>query len=346
MNLYDLVKRADRTLECEGDVTAAEVKRPGGGQRAVYLAEGASLRVRCAHEVTALRSLPQDPQWSAELEKGGRLQVAMVSAAGASVLASYSGAGIHPVRIRWPVPVPTEYDLVLTMHGGGGQVAVGPLFNPRVRLLPVLIGFGVEVGPGTNPAVRPEPGRQVRYVEKMSAEQWAATYGKASVGTDAAELWSHYVVDSAHRLDGFADESLGFVFSSHVIEHLVNPLQVFENWWRKLAPGGVIAGVVPDARYTFDLRQPLSTSADFLDQHRAGGFEPDEAMYERWCKYTAPYNTPRSLRERQYSIHVNYFSVEGFRLLIDLFAERYPVGGVFMESVPNGKDFGFLISKP
>jgi hypothetical protein len=52
-----------------------------------------------------------------------------------------------------------------------------------------------------------------------------------------------------------------------VLEQLINPIQVIENWAQKLRPGGVIAGVVPDLRYTFDLRQPPSTVANWLSEY-------------------------------------------------------------------------------
>jgi len=53
-----------------------------------------------------------------------------------------------------------------------------------------------------------------------------------------------------------------------------------------------------------------------------------------------------SLRDRGYSIHVNYYSAGSFRHLLQLFGENHPLDGIFMESATNGKDFGFLIAKP
>ena len=42
------------------------------------------------------------------------------------------------------------------------------------------------------------------------------------------------------------DGSLGFIFSSHVFEHLANPLGHLEHWYAKLRHGGLIVGIVPD----------------------------------------------------------------------------------------------------
>lgn len=41
------------------------------------------------------------------------------------------------------------------------------------------------------------------------------------------------------------DESLDFVFSSHCLEHLENPVAVIENWKSKLKPGGVLFLYLP-----------------------------------------------------------------------------------------------------
>jgi SAM-dependent methyltransferase len=57
------------------------------------------------------------------------------------------------------------------------------------------------------------------------------------------------------------DESLDFVCSSHVLEHLANPLKAITEWKRTLKKGGIIYIGVPDKRHTFDHkrdRTPLS----------------------------------------------------------------------------------------
>ena len=45
---------------------------------------------------------------------------------------------------------------------------------------------------------------------------------------------------NAYRLDGFADASLDYVFSSHCIEHLERWKEALDLWVRKLRPGGVL----------------------------------------------------------------------------------------------------------
>lgn len=328
-----------------GSVDAAMEKFPGGRQRVVHLRDGAELVMRDAHEATALHSFPASPGWTVSLKEESSLGIWLERDGFRHLLYASGSSPVEEVRLTWPAPVPLKFDLRL-VTAGDVVISVGPVFNPRLRLLPLLAGRGVEVGPGANPAVLPEGNRDVSYVERMPMEQWAATYAKKELAAQVAGQWDRYVVDSAHRLDRFADRSLDFVFSSHVIEHLANPLGVFHNWWAKLRSGGIIAGVIPDARHTFDLRQPLTTTEELLAQRAADAYEPTEAMYMRWCRYTSPENTPESLRKREYSIHVNYFSPITFRTLIDLFGFQHELAGMFIESTRNGKDFGFLVTKP
>ncbi|HPS54879.1 MAG TPA: methyltransferase domain-containing protein [Sedimentisphaerales bacterium] len=69
-----------------------------------------------------------------------------------------------------------------------------------------------------------------------------------------------YVTDAAN-LHFAADETMDFVCSSHVLEHLANPLKAIAEWKRVIKKGGIIYAGVPDKRHTFDSkrnRTPLS----------------------------------------------------------------------------------------
>ena len=50
----------------------------------------------------------------------------------------------------------------------------------------------------------------------------------------------------AQYLEGIADNSLGFVHSSHCLEHLVDPVEGLRNWLRVVREGGYLVITVPD----------------------------------------------------------------------------------------------------
>jgi SAM-dependent methyltransferase len=50
----------------------------------------------------------------------------------------------------------------------------------------------------------------------------------------------------AQFMTGVSDNSVDFVHSSHCLEHLIDPYEGFQNWFRILRPGGHLIITVPD----------------------------------------------------------------------------------------------------
>lgn len=123
-------------------------------------------------------------------------------------------------------------------------------------------------------------------------------------------MLDRYVCDNASLLDSIGDHSLDFIFSSHVFEHLHNPLMVIRNWLKKLKLGGFIISNIPDARYTFDARQPISALINIMEGERIGDHVMPRAKYEQWAKYTAPYQTAEQFIQRNYPIYAHYYTPE------------------------------------
>jgi SAM-dependent methyltransferase len=115
---------------------------------------------------------------------------------------------------------------------------------------------GVEIGAFKTPI----PGIRPVYVDRFAEYAREATlsdyYG------DACEL-------------PYFDSSLGYVATSHVLEHVANPLAAIAEWYRVLRHNGVIYAVIPDRRRTFDhTRQPTSLR-HLLDDYRNGVTQSD-----------------------------------------------------------------------
>jgi len=81
-----------------------------------------------------------------------------------------------------------------------------------------------------------------------------------------------YVTD-ATNLFFAADETLDFVCSSHLLEHLANPLKAIVEWKRAIKEGGIIYVGVPDKRYTFDHKRDRTPLSHLIDD-----FEKDVAQ--------------------------------------------------------------------
>ncbi len=60
--------------------------------------------------------------------------------------------------------------------------------------------------------------------------------------------WAPDIRGDAEDLSVFSKESMDFVFSSHLLEHMKNPKQVLREWWRVIKTGGYLVLYLPDKR--------------------------------------------------------------------------------------------------
>ena len=97
-------------------------------------------------------------------------------------------------------------------------------------------GNGIEAGAGARPFPIPS-GAKCFYGDIRDGEQLKTYFKVDEVSIDGA-------ID-AQTYAGIEDNSLDFVISAHVIEHLENPLGSIENAIRVLKPGGIHLLAVP-----------------------------------------------------------------------------------------------------
>lgn len=112
-----------------------------------------------------------------------------------------------------------------------------------------LGGLGAEIGAFKTPI----PGIRPIYVDRFATYALEPTL--ADYYGDACELPFH-------------DSSIQFVASSHVLEHVANPLAALSEWFRVIRHGGIIYMVIPDRRRTFDHLRPLTHPAHMLTDSR------------------------------------------------------------------------------
>tara|TARA_R110002073_G_scaffold136951_1_gene285644 strand:- start:1278 stop:2354 length:1077 start_codon:yes stop_codon:yes gene_type:complete len=357
VNLFDFAKRQDRSFTVvKGGVSAVALKWPGQTQRGLRIEPGTVFKLTGAHEFTALRVRPDLPGWLGTAVGDGkaRLKVQLKPKRHPAIeLCAISFKNEHdriPIELCWPMVAESlsAFDLVFTVDGSAGlELAVGPQINLRDKVRPLAKGRGVEVGPGLNPAILPSDDIDVHYVEATHPSEWQALYKKQKTAASQipGPVLERYRVGSAVTLEEFEPESLDFIFSNHVFEHLPNPIQVLHNWLGVLKPGGAIIGVTPNPLYSFDCRQPVTTLAEARKEQDDGGHNISRAKYERWCRWTTPEATPESLKARNYSIHVNFFSPVTFADTAEYLKRKKLVSGFAVNDVPNNKDFAFALIK-
>lgn len=178
--------------------------------------------------------------------------------------------------------------------------------------------IGVEIGAFKTPV----PGIEPFYVDRFA--EYAGEPCLADFLGDATTL-------------PFRDNSLDYVVSSHVLEHVANPVAALAEWYRVLRPGGIIYLVVPDRRYTWDHARPLTTVDHLLEDFERGA-TPFEATHIDefvtgidWSTYspaTASADVPRKKAElmsvyhdsvqagREINIHFHVFEPSNLDALV------------------------------
>lgn len=146
--------------------------------------------------------------------------------------------------------------------------------------------------------------------------------GEDALPIDGIHTWDKDNGDATF-MDGVTDAFYDFVYASHVLEHISNPVLALKNWWRILRPGGYLIVFVPhrdlyekrthlpsiwngdhkyfllpdqdDLPFTLGLRQLIEGA--LVDQ-------PHEVLYLKTCSEGHTITDPLQHSDGEYSIEV------------------------------------------
>ncbi len=356
MNLIDLFTRKDGRFGAPDDTVISRRNWGGESWRCLSLTvNDAPLRLSGFADTHPYWARPDQTGWYATLAPGkvGAATLEVAIRRGAEVLSRREvavGPEPSPVFVPWPVPpVPLGAGATLELTFRGDAERVEILVHRALRrqvLYDLAQGNGVEIGPGPRPQILPSDTVTVTYIEETSPEEWARLYDrKGNFGAAEAD-WSNIQVGKAAALP-VEDDSLDFIFSSHVFEHLSNPLGHLERWRAKMRPGGVVMAVVPDLTSTKDRFMRPCAPAEFLDEYESKSFEPLERHYHRYVKrLTSGKDDPalaRTLMGRNESIHIHFYDRATIAWLLSEAVARFGYTAFHLEHARNHKDFHFVL---
>jgi hypothetical protein len=337
MNLCDLIVRGDRRLEVRGTTSLSKSKWLGHTWSVVDIGDkGSQLKIKRFHETQAFKTRARDLGWYASAQKGAVVNISLVS----NEKKLYETAvpldeSPRPLPLHWPMRIglSDQCDLVLEFSDNT-RLLVHRRLN-RSCLYELAKEKGLEIGPGPNPQIVNSQVTSVRYLEMLTKEEWARDDVKNKYGASEAD-WSHYVIGAASSIP--VDEaSLDFIFSSHVFEHLANPLGHLVHWRSKLKDGGVVLAIVPDMQSCKDCGARPSTLDELLGELKQGIWTPQTHHYLRFSEYRGvPLRTDRS-------IHVHFYTSSNTPSILEYATSFLGYRGYDFVYERNHKDFYFVL---
>jgi SAM-dependent methyltransferase len=202
-----------------------------------------------------------------------------------------------------------------------------------------LSGEGLEIGPLHQPLTLP-PHAKARYVDRMSLEDLRSEYPELA----GWNLTTVDVIDDGELLTTIAEGSQDFIVANHFLEHTENPINTIRTHLGKLKPGGVLFYAVPDKRFTFDFRRPVTPLEEMVADYEEGPERSRRAHYDEWTRLVIDANSPhagkdepaaheewaeakaRELEAAAYSIHMHVWTQAEFLKLILECRERCDEG--------------------
>ncbi len=78
------------------------------------------------------------------------------------------------------------------------------------------------------------------------------------------------------------DDSQDFVVTSHVLEHLPDPIKALKDWYRVTRKHGYLFMIIPHKERTFDRDRPRTDLAELVHRHRTGECPGSDAHHSVW----------------------------------------------------------------
>lgn len=131
----------------------------------------------------------------------------------------------------------------------------------------------LEIGPLDRPVAKKGNGADVYYLDHCSTEDLKAKYAADPViNKDKIAEVDFVSLDGSVSREVIGDNNFDVILASHVIEHVPNLAKWLADNADALRPGGVLALVIPDRRYTFDYFRRVTPRA-WIEAAHAGDFK-------------------------------------------------------------------------
>ncbi len=258
-----------------------------------------------------------------------------------------SGCGLsdpgNPPQRSWTRSIAASV-IDATPAGGFIRHALGreTIHGLRKRLArKYLRGSGIEFGALNAPLDLPRH-IKIRYADietpEALVEQFSPHYNKITTPD---------IVTDIETMDCIENGSMDFVIANHVLEHLENPLRAFQTINRVLRPGGIAFVTLPDKRFSFDRRRPITPLEHLIADYEHGPEGSRADHYDDWVSnaFGLKGGERRAMVAEFVARHLNiHFHVWDYAAMTEMFsyvASRF--GFAIVHSQLNGMSEGLWI---
>ena len=159
------------------------------------------------------------------------------------------------------------------------------------------------------------------------------------------------IINDATAITSCQTATYDFLFASHSLEHIANPLKALKEWIRVVKPGGHLILILPEKTRTFDHNRNHSLLSTLKAQYDAGVGEDDlstlnEILHLHDLKMDPPAGNIAQFRERSLKnfenrcLHHYVYSPELLKEITDFLKCK------FIYTVTSGINIWFILQIP
>jgi predicted SAM-dependent methyltransferase len=230
------------------------------------------------------------------------------------------------------------------------QVIIQNIKDPRILLASKYIsGSGIEIGPTYCPVKLP-PEAKVSYVDHVGTEELRIRYPELK-DQDLVEIT---IIDDGETLKTIKNNSLNFIIANHFLEHCQNPIGTILRMYELLKKDGIIYLALPDKRYTFDSKRPITSYAYLKKLNSSKKYQESvkESRYIEAVKLIIGLRKPKEIKEKTkelmdmgYSIHYQVWEQKDMIELFEGIPKDYHVNLRIQAMARNEHEVIFIVEK-
>lgn len=166
--------------------------------------------------------------------------------------------------------------------------------NPRSEFLMKSVNVaqlkGLEIGPLNKPLVRKtdiQAGGEISYLDHLPTNELRKKYEEDKSVSNDEIVPVDFVCRDGDIVKATSGHTFDYVVASHVIEHAPNLLRFLSDIHNILKPGGSLILIIPDKRFTFDLKRPNTTFGEVLEKFLKTETKPNlSVVYDHFAMST------------------------------------------------------------